>query len=514
MSAHTIDSLGLAAEGMVLGPALNPASVVTTITSDSRNVTETSIFVAIKGVKADGAGFIKYAVRMRAVAVITTLEGAVTALETMGGVSDVPLVVVDDPRRSLSRLAALFHPEQPSKIAAITGTSGKTSVADFLRQLWTLLGEQSASLGTMGVSSDTVKLPGGLTTPDPVALHDVLSKLADSGVSHLAMEASSHGLDQARLDGVRVSAVALTNVARDHMDYHPTTAHYTAAKLRLFTDLAPDGATVVVNADDAMFPLIAQIAVARGLRLLPVGENAAAAVSGLHITATRYTDDGQVVSFDWAGASHEVALPLIGAFQARNVLTAAGLAIGCGADAGAVFAALPDLAGVRGRMELVARRANGAPVFVDYAHKPDAIVAALAGLRPHVTGRIHIVFGAGGDRDAGKRPLMGAAAAQGADVVIVTDDNPRSENRATIRAAIMAACPDATEVPDRAEAILRGVDNLEPGDALLIAGKGHETGQIIAGDVIPFDDAEQAQVAVLALDSDDDDIARMLGDTV
>ncbi len=502
MSAHTIDSLGLAGAGMVLGPALDPAAAITGITSDSRNVTEASIFVAIKGVKVDGASFIQYAVRMSAAAVVTTLEGAVTALETMGGVSDVPLVIVDDPRVTLSRLAARFHPAQPAKIAAITGTSGKTSVADFLRQLWTLLGEKAAGLGTMGVSSDTVKLPGGLTTPDPVALHDVLAKLTDSGVTHLAMEASSHGLDQARLDGVRVSAVALTNVARDHMDYHPTTAHYTAAKLRLFTELAPEGATVVVNADDAVFPLMAQIAASRGLRLLPVGEADAAAADGLHIRSTRYTDEGQVVTFDWAGTAHEAALPLIGAFQARNVLTAAGLAIGCGADAEAVFAVLPALTGVRGRMELVARRENGAPVFVDYAHKPDAIVAALAGLRPHVAGRIHIVFGAGGDRDAGKRPLMGAAAAAGADVVIVTDDNPRSEDPSGIRAAILAACPDATEVADRAEAILRGVDNLEPGDALLIAGKGHETGQIVAGDVIPFDDAEQAQVAVLALDGD------------
>ena len=514
-ATHTVGALGLIDAGLILGPRPNAETPVTAVTADSREVEPGTIFVAIKGASLDGAEFIQYAVRQRALAIVTTREGAVTALETMGGASDVPMIVVDEPRRILSDLAARLHPRQPATIAAVTGTSGKTSVADFLRQIWERLGMDAASLGTMGVASRSVSIPGGLTTPDPVGLHRTLEKLADGGVAALAMEASSHGLDQYRLDGVRVRAAAMTNLARDHMDYHPTTAHYAAAKLRLFTDLLEEGGTVVANADDTLFPLIAQIAAARGSRLIPVGE---AATGGFHILGTVYTEAGQRVELTYAGRTHTLDLPLIGAFQARNVLTAAALAIGCGAEGGAVLGTLPTLDGVRGRMELVARRSFGAPVFVDYAHKPDALAAALSGLRPHVTGRLHVVFGAGGDRDTGKRPLMGQAAVEGADIVIVTDDNPRSEDPAAIRAAILAGiatnAPDAVEVADRAEAILRGVDGLEEGDALLIAGKGHETGQVIAGDVIPFDDAEHARTAVAALDGDEDDIARLMAGDV
>jgi len=506
---HTLAALGLMDAGLILGPAPDAAAIVTGVTADSREVTPGTVFVAVKGATRDGAEYIQFAARQRALAVVTTREGAMTALETMGGPSPVPLIVVDEPRRILADLAARLHPRQPAIVAAVTGTSGKTSVADFLRQIWEDLGVDAASLGTMGVASRSVSLPGGLTTPDPVGLHRTLERLVEGGVGALAMEASSHGLDQYRLDGVRVRAGAMTNLARDHMDYHPTTAHYAAAKLRLFTDLILPGGTAVANADDASFPLIERIAAARGLRLIPVGQGAGG--EGFRILDTAYTEAGQRVSVAWDGATHTLELPLIGAFQARNVLTAAALAIGCGADAGAVLDALPALDGVRGRMELVARRSFGAPIFVDYAHKPDALAAALSGLRPHVPGRLHVVFGAGGDRDKGKRPLMGEAAVAGADVVIVTDDNPRSEDPAAIRAAIMAAVPEGTEVPDRAEAILRGVDGLEEGDALLIAGKGHETGQVVDGDVIPFDDAEQARIAVAALDGDDDEIARLLG---
>lgn len=512
--AQTLGTLGLLDAGLILGPAPAPDAVVTGVTGDSRAVTPGTVFVAIKGAALDGAEFIQYAVRQRALAVVTTREGAVTALETMGGVADVPLIVVEEPRRILSSLAARLHPAQPGIVAAITGTSGKTSVADFLRRIWEALGIDAASLGTMGVASRSVSLPGGLTTPDPVGLHVTLGKLAESGVTALAMEASSHGLDQYRLDGVRVRAGAITNLARDHMDYHPTTAHYAAAKLRLFTDLIGEGGTAVANSDDALYPLVARIAAARGLRLIPVGRNQDGE-GGFRILGTTFTEAGQRVEVAHAGQTHTLDLPLIGTFQARNVLTAAALAIGCGADAAAVIGALHGLGGVRGRMELVARRSFGAPVFVDYAHKPDALAAALSGLRPHVPGRLHVVFGAGGDRDKGKRPLMGAAATEGADIVIVTDDNPRSEDPTAIRAAILAGiatnAPDATEIPDRAEAILRAIDGLEEGDALLIAGKGHETGQVVAGDVIPFDDAEQARIAVAALDGDEDDIARLLG---
>ena len=502
----TIASLDLLKGGSVLGPPLASDAPVAGLTVDSREVKPGFVFFAAKGANLDGARFIQYAARQQALAAVCTLEGAVTALET--GAAPLPLIIVDDPRLALAAAAARFVGEQPQTVAAITGTSGKTSTADFLRQIWELIGEKAASFGTTGVKAPGLDLPGGLTTPDPVGLHKLLATLKDHGATHAAMEASSHGLDQRRLDGVKIAASALTNIARDHMDYHPTPANYAAAKLRLFTDLTPAGATVAVNADDIIFPLVAQIAQARGHKLVPVGETDAAS-SGIRIGATRFDDAGQSVEIMWDGA-YTVRLPLIGAFQARNVLTAAALAVGCGADKEKVLTSLALLEGVRGRMELVARRANGAAIYVDYAHKPDAMVAALKGMRPHVAGRLHVVFGAGGDRDPGKRPLMGAAAAEHADVVIVTDDNPRSEDPALIRKAILEATPEATEVGDRAEAILRAIDGLEEGDVLLIAGKGHETGQIINGDVMPFDDAEHARAAVIVLDADEDDVLKML----
>ncbi len=505
MSA-TVASLDLLKDGSVLGPSLASEDVVTGLTVDSREVKPGYIFFAAKGAKLDGARFIQYAARQQALAAVCTLEGAVTALET--GAAPIPLIIVDDPRLALAKAAARFIDKQPETIAAITGTSGKTSTADFLRQIWELIGEKAASFGTTGVKAPGLDLPGGLTTPDPVGLHNLLSTLTDHGATHAAMEASSHGLDQRRMDGVKVTASALTNVARDHMDYHPTSANYAAAKLRLFSDLTPAGAPVVVNADDIIFPLVVQIASARGQVLIPVGEGEAAA-SGIRINATKFDDAGQTVEIEWDG-NYSVRLPLIGAFQARNVLTAAALAVGCGADKDKVLTSLSLLQGVRGRMELVARRANGAAIYVDYAHKPDAMVAALRGMRPHVEKRLHVVFGAGGDRDPGKRPLMGEAAAEHADVVLVTDDNPRSEDPATIRKAILEAAPEAAEVGDRAEAILRAIDGLEEGDVLLIAGKGHETGQIVNGDIIPFDDAEHARAAVVVLDADEEDVLKML----
>jgi len=505
MSA-TVESLDLLKGGFFLGPPLPADSSVEGLTVDSRDVKPGYIFFAAKGVKLDGARFIQYAARQQALAAVCTLEGAVTALET--GASPIPLIVVDDPRLALANAAARFMGKQPETVAAITGTSGKTSTADFLRQIWELIGEKAASFGTTGVKAPGLDLPGGLTTPDPVGLHKLLATLKDHGATHAAMEASSHGLDQRRLDGVKVAASALTNVARDHMDYHPTSANYAAAKLRLFSDLTPASAPVVVNADDIIFPLVAQIAEARNQRLIPVGESDAAA-GGIRIGATQFDDAGQSVGIEWDG-DYTVRLPLIGAFQARNVLTAAALAVSCGADKDKVLTSLSMLQGVRGRMEFVARRANGAAIYVDYAHKPDAIVAALRGMRPHVSRRLHIVFGAGGDRDPGKRPLMGEAATEHADVIYVTDDNPRSEDPATIRKAILAAAPDAIEVGDRAEAILRAIDGLGEGDVLMIAGKGHETGQIIDGDVIPFDDAEHARAAVVVLDADEEDVLKML----
>jgi UDP-N-acetylmuramoyl-L-alanyl-D-glutamate--2,6-diaminopimelate ligase len=314
------------------------------------------------------------------------------------------------------------------------------------------------------------------------------------------METSSHGLAQRRADGVRLAAGALTNVTRDHMDYHRDHADYAAAKLGLFARVLPPGAAAVVNADDPLAPVVANIARERALRLIAVGE--AADEDGLRLAGAGLHPRGQTLRIEWAGRARSVELGLVGAFQGHNALVAAGLVIGAGADPEATLAALPGLQAVRGRMERVATRANGAEVFVDYAHTPDALATALAALRRHTPGRLAVVFGAGGDRDPGKRPLMGAAAAAGADVVIVTDDNPRSEDPAAIRAAILAACPEAEEAGDRAEAILRGVDALGPGDRLLIAGKGHETGQAVAGVTHPFDDAEVARAAVAALDGD------------
>jgi UDP-N-acetylmuramoyl-L-alanyl-D-glutamate--2,6-diaminopimelate ligase len=342
-----------------------------------------------------------------------------------------------------------------------------------------------------------VRAPLSHTTPEPVTLHRLLARCAAEGVTHAAMEASSHGLDQHRLDGVQLTAAAFTNITQDHLDYHPDFAAYLDAKAGLFARVLPEDGVAVINIDDPHGTHMAGIASARGQDLITVGRRAGA---DLHITGQRFDATGQVLRFDWEDRSHQVRLDLIGGFQAENAALAAGLAIGAGADAARVIAALPGLATVRGRMQLAATRQTGAAVFVDYAHTPDAVATALKALRPHVMGRLTAIIGAGGDRDRGKRPLMGQAAAQFADAVIVTDDNPRTEDAATIRAAVRAGCPGAVEVADRAEAILRGVDTLGPGDALLICGKGHETGQIVGADVLPFDDAEQASLAVSVLD--------------
>jgi UDP-N-acetylmuramoyl-L-alanyl-D-glutamate--2,6-diaminopimelate ligase len=382
-------------------------------------------------------------------------------------------------------------------MVAVTGTNGKTSVATFTRQIWSALGHEAINIGTTGVEGAWAA-PSSHTTPDAITLHSLLAQAAGAGVTHAAMEASSHGLDQRRMDGVRLVAAGFTNFTQDHLDYHGTMEAYFAAKAELFGRVLPDEGVAVVNVNDPHGAAMVEVARARGQRVLTVGH---AEGCDLRIVAQRAAATGQEVRFVWQGVqAHQVTLALIGGFQAENVALAAGLVIASGEEPAAVFGVLHRLTGVRGRMQLAATRMNGAAVFVDYAHTPDAIATALRALRPHVMGRIVIVFGAGGDRDRTKRPLMGAAAREFADVLFVTDDNPRSEDPAAIRAEIMAACPEANEVGDRAEAILRGVDALGPGDALLIAGKGHETGQIIKGDVYPFDDVEQASIAVAALD--------------
>ena len=384
---------------------------------------------------------------------------------------------------------------------AVTGTNGKTSVASFLRQIYTGLGRTAASFGTVGVEG-AVEKPLSHTTPEPITLHMLLAELVGEGVTHATMEASSHGLAQGRLDGVRLAAGALTNVTRDHLDYHDGYDDYLRAKLRLFTDLLPEGAPAVLNADDDSYVYAKDEALARGLRVIPFGRSEECA-KGLRLTDARFDASGQELDLEWLGAKRTVRLDLIGGFQGLNAMAAAALAIGTGEKPEAVFSALPALSGVTGRMEHVATRANGAAIYVDYSHTPDGLATALKALRLHTPGRLIVVFGAGGDRDPGKRAMMGHEACDHADAVIVTDDNPRTEDPGSIRRAILAACATAIEIGDRAEAILTGVDALSPDDRLLIAGKGHETGQIVGDKTLPFDDAEQARAAVAALDGDD-----------
>jgi UDP-N-acetylmuramoyl-L-alanyl-D-glutamate--2,6-diaminopimelate ligase len=484
----SLSDLGLTAQG-------GRDARVTGLAVDSRKVRPGFLFAALPGSRMHGGEFVSYALRMDAGAILTDAEGARIAAPVLRD-SPVPVIVADDPRETLARAAALWFGRQPDCTVAVTGTNGKTSVVSFIRQIWTALGRAACSLGTVGVEG-AFSAPLGHTTPEPTELHALLAAMAGEGVTHLAMEASSHGLDQRRLDGVDLIAAGFTNLSRDHLDYHGTMEAYLEAKLRLFTALLPDEGTAVVNLDDPQGPRVAEAARKAGAATIGTGRDAAA---DLRLIGQRFDATGQDLRFSWGGATRQVRLGLIGGFQAENVLVAAGLAIASGETASAVFDALPRLETVRGRMQHAATRANDAPVFVDYAHTPDAIATALRALRPHVLGRVVAVIGAGGDRDRGKRPLMGKAAADHADLVYVTDDNPRSEDAAGIRAAVMAGCPTATEVADRAEAILRAVDALQPGDALLVMGKGHERGQIVGDTVFPFDDVEQASVAVAALD--------------
>ncbi len=461
---------------------------ITGISADSRAVRPGYLFAALRGLADDGSRFAGDAVAAGAVAVLAATDAAIGDL-------DVPVVRARDPRRVLALLAARFFPAQPEKLVAVTGTSGKTSVAVFARQIFEAAGHRAASIGTIGVVGPRGREAGGLTTPDPVALHQLLDRLAASdGVSHAAIEASSHGLDQRRLDGLRITAAGFTNLGRDHMDYHSGPADYLGAKLRLFREILPPTATAVINADsDAAVEIIAAAA-ATGARTMLVGRSG----GDVRIAALRPEGLKQHLEFDIAGARHQVTLPLAGAFQADNAALAVGLAMATGVDAEAAVAALAHLKGAPGRLEKVAETSSGAAIFVDYAHKPEALAAALAALRPLASGRLIVVLGAGGDRDPGKRPLMGGIARQHADMVIVTDDNPRSEDPAGIRAEILAGAPGATEIAGRGEAIATAVAMLHAGDVLCIAGKGHETGQTIAGKTLPFSDHEAVVEAVAA----------------
>lgn len=472
---------------------------VTGLSVDSRDVKDGHLFCALPGTKVHGAEFIQYAIRMRAGAVLTDREGAEIAAAVLVE-SAIPLVVAEDPREALAFCAALWFEAQPEIVIAVTGTNGKTSVASFTRQLWTEMGALAVNIGTTGIEG-AFTAPLQHTTPEPITLHRALARIAEAGITHAAMEASSHGLAQKRLDGVRLAAAAFTNLSQDHLDYHATFEEYFQAKAGLFQRVLPEDATAVVNIDDPWGPRMAEIVEGRGQDLLTVGRDEDAL---LRILGQRFDATGQECRFEWAGKIRQVRLGLIGGFQAENALVAAGLCIATGADPEEVFDGLHALETVRGRMQFAARRDNGATVFVDYAHTPEALVTALKAIRPHVLGRLIVVFGAGGDRDTTKRPLMGRAVADYADVAIVTDDNPRGEDPDFIRAEVLAGArlgaADLGEVGDRAEAILRGVDALGAGDTLLIAGKGHETGQIVGDAVLPFDDVEQASIAVAALD--------------
>ena len=455
------------------------------VTADSRKAGPGFLFAALAGAKADGASYAASAVAKGAVAV---LAGIGTDLGDVG----VPVVRAADPRKALALVAARFFGEQPATIVAVTGTSGKTSVAAFTRQIWMRLGKAAASIGTIGIVKPDGATYGSLTTPDPVDLARDLAGLAGEGVTHVALEASSHGLDQHRLDGVRIAAGAFTNLSRDHLDYHPTVAHYFDAKMRLFEDLVPAGGPVVVEMDTPDGLRAAERVRAAGRRLFGVGR----AGDDLRLVSVTTEAGRQVLTIEAEGATHVVRLPLLGTFQVSNALVAAGLAIVTGTPVATALGALEQLEGAPGRLDLIGATPAGAPVFVDYAHKPDALEKVLEALRPYTTGRLVVVFGCGGDRDPGKRPIMGEIATRLADVVVVTDDNPRSEDPATIRRAILAAAPGAIEIGDRGRAIREAVRGLMAGDVLVVAGKGHETGQIVGKTTLPFSDHEAVATAL------------------
>ena len=481
MTSHRIITLGELVDEARTSPLA--AKHVGAITSDSRKVASGSVFFAVPGTKADGLTFADQAVRAGAVAVIGETEPP----------GNLPFVKVPDVRLALARAASRFYPQQPAMIVAVTGTSGKSSVADFVRQLFAFLGHKSASLGTLGVITSDGTAYGSLTTPDPVSLHANLERLASDGVTHLAMEASSHGIDQRRLDGVRLSAAAFTNLGRDHLDYHGNTEAYAAAKLRLFDTLLPADAPAIVNADGPYADVFREGIRRRGLTLLTTGSNG----EMLRLIESRPDGFGQKLAVAAFGKTYQTSLPLLGAFQVENALLAAGLVLSVEGEgkAAQVLEGLASLRGVVGRLESDGD-INGALCIVDYAHKPDALAHVLDALRPFTKGRLVCVLGCGGDRDRGKRPLMGRIASDKADVVIVTDDNPRSEDPAAIRAEILKAAPNAVEIADRATAIRKAVHDLNPGDVLVVAGKGHATGQIVGDQTLPFSDHEEVRAAI------------------
>ena len=475
-------------QGELTGDA---AVLITDITADSRAVKPGSIFVALKGVSIDGVQYIPDALQRGAAAIVLDHGNKI------GMATTAAILHVADARSAISALADALYPQQPEFQYAVTGTDGKTSTADFVRQLANMLGHKSASIGTLGLRSGVEMLnkqfPAINTSPEPVLTRRILSSLADAGITHVAIEASSHGLDQKRLDGLRFNAAAFTNLTRDHLDYHGSVEAYGEAKARLFSEVLPITGLAVLNRDDAMYASLHAICEKRGIRVRSFGYSEGADYRIVSVTPHAGGLDAELNIY---GKAHKVSLPLYGAFQLQNILGAlAMLDVKPTEIEGIVKTHLPRLQGVPGRLEKIAEQ-NGAPIFVDYAHTPAALANILKTLRPHTTNKLHVLFGAGGDRDKGKRPEMGKAAAEFADVVMVTDDNPRSEDPAAIRASILAAANRATELPDRAAAIVAAVQKLEPGDVLVVAGKGHETTQTIGTQSIHFSDAEHIRKAV------------------
>ena len=474
-------------------PVLPHDPVLSGLTLDSRQVAPGFLFAALTGSRQDGATFVADAAARGAVAILAAPDARLPPL-------DPAVVVIRDanPRRRLALMAAAFAGRQPAVIAAVTGTNGKSSTVHFLRHIWSKLGHSAASVGTLGIFSADLTRPAGLTTPDPVKLHEDLAILAHQGVTHLAIEASSHGLDQHRLDGLRLSAACFTNLTHEHLDYHSSMDAYFAAKARLFDSLLPKSGCSVVNADSDRAAAMSAICARRGIRCWTYGAKG----QEFRLLANRPTAAGQHLAIELLGVQYEVELPLVGGFQASNALAALALAVVTGADAAPAAAALADVSGAPGRLQLVARHRTGASIYVDYAHKPEALQTVLETLRPFARGRLVVVFGCGGDRDRAKRPVMGEIATRLADLTLVTDDNPRSEEPAAIRAEILRGIPSGRrnwiEVSDgRHAAIEQGVAALTGADdLLLIAGKGHETGQTIKGVTHPFDDAAVARELV------------------
>lgn len=458
---------------------------ITGVTADSRRVRPGYLFAALPGSQSDGRAFVPQALSAGAAAVLAA-DGEPLAIQA-------PVVSAVDVRRAYALAASAFYGAQPATCVAVTGTNGKTSVAAFCRQLFERLGRKAASMGTLGVVTGGESLtPPGLTTPDAADVARLMSELAGRGVTHVALEASSHGVDQRRLDGVSIAAAGFTNLTQDHLDYHRSMAAYRDAKLRLFDQLLPRGRTAVLNADGEGYGLFSAAAIVNGQSLFSVGERG----QGLALISRKAVAGGQRLLIEADGRRQEVLLPLAGAFQASNALVAAGLCVAVGEDAHAVIAALAHLEGAPGRLQRVGVGPRGGEAYVDYAHTPDGLETVLRALRPHARGRLVVVFGAGGDRDRGKRPLMGEAAARLADWAIVTDDNPRSEDPALIRAAVREGCPAAAEIGDRRAAIWAAVETLRDGDVLVVAGKGHEQGQIVGTETLPFDDVAEVAAAL------------------